>query len=487
MKKIIFLWLTIVSFASFGQTPHTDAYLENRLDSLIAGKTFQSRPSSNLTQQIIDSKVSILAPKLTNSSTLGHIWTSTGTSGLGSWQVNSGGTITIGSTPISGGTSGRLLFNVGGFVQELALGTGIAGSLGTNVGSAGAPTLFNGALGTPSSGTLTNATGLPPITGLVGWPANASGALTNNGSGTLSWVAPSIAGAWALASGGTLTGTNTIAAGSNPINFTSSLTDAITLSGANVARTSIVIENTNTLGNASFYFQNNRGSFNAYGGLLTSGSSAVGSFLGVANADLTQLIADGANSTGLAIGTLTNTSLHFGTNGTRRGGFSGAGVFDIATTPTKNNEPAQILTRNSGTGAIEYTDAGIIASTSKVGYEHRAWNNGALPSSSVASVSYHSNAYYANKTTLVARVTVVAVKTDGTASAHSTVTIRYRKDNSGTFNLDDAGTDITSDITILADVVGEINGTNPSIKVTMGVASGTFEVSQSVDFTWVTN
>lgn len=40
-------------------------------------------------------------------------------------------------------------------------GTGIAAALAVNVGSAGAPVLFNGALGTPSSGTLTNATGLP--------------------------------------------------------------------------------------------------------------------------------------------------------------------------------------------------------------------------------------------------------------------------------------------------------------------------------------
>lgn len=41
------------------------------------------------------------------------------------------------------------------------LGTGVATALAANVGSAGAPVTFNGALGTPSSGTLTNATGLP--------------------------------------------------------------------------------------------------------------------------------------------------------------------------------------------------------------------------------------------------------------------------------------------------------------------------------------
>lgn len=46
-------------------------------------------------------------------------------------------------------------------------GTGVLTALAANVGSAGAPVVFNGALGTPSSGTLTNATGLP-IGGLTG-------------------------------------------------------------------------------------------------------------------------------------------------------------------------------------------------------------------------------------------------------------------------------------------------------------------------------
>lgn len=41
------------------------------------------------------------------------------------------------------------------------LGTGVATALAVNVGSAGAPVVLNGALGTPASGTLTNCTGLP--------------------------------------------------------------------------------------------------------------------------------------------------------------------------------------------------------------------------------------------------------------------------------------------------------------------------------------
>jgi len=63
-----------------------------------------------------------------------------------------------------------------------------------------------GPLGTPSGGTLTNATGLPPTTGIVGWPANSAGVLTNNGSGVLSWgsagASPSGSGTEIQARGG---------------------------------------------------------------------------------------------------------------------------------------------------------------------------------------------------------------------------------------------------------------------------------------------
>ena len=43
------------------------------------------------------------------------------------------------------------------------LGTGVETALAVNVGSAGAFVVFNGALGTPSSGTLTSATGVVSV------------------------------------------------------------------------------------------------------------------------------------------------------------------------------------------------------------------------------------------------------------------------------------------------------------------------------------
>lgn len=72
------------------------------------------------------------------------------------------------------GVTSAIQTQLNGKQSTITFGTGVQTALGVNIGSAGAPVLFNGALGTPSSGTLTNATGLP-IAGLVASTSTAIG------------------------------------------------------------------------------------------------------------------------------------------------------------------------------------------------------------------------------------------------------------------------------------------------------------------------
>ncbi len=81
------------------------------------------------------------------------------TNGTGTVTVNSSGG--GGGTP--GGSSGDIQYNNAGAFGGITPGTGVVTALGVNVGSAGAPVLNGGVLGTPSSGTVTNLTGTASI------------------------------------------------------------------------------------------------------------------------------------------------------------------------------------------------------------------------------------------------------------------------------------------------------------------------------------
>lgn len=125
------------------------------------------------------------------------------------------------------GTAAITVTAAAGTLSGSTLASGVTASSLTSFGNS--PALVTPNLGTPTALVLTNATGLPPATGIVGWPANASGVLTNNGAGTLSWAAGG-------GISGLTTGTVPMAASSTTI-ADSIITQASSLVGVNLGAT----------------------------------------------------------------------------------------------------------------------------------------------------------------------------------------------------------------------------------------------------------
>mgnify|MGYP003350695048 FL=1 len=174
----------------------------------------------------------------------GKYLTTNGTVTSWAFPTVAASSVAVGTTTVSGGISGNILYNNAGTLGELAttgsgnvvratsptitganlgtptainlsnatalplgaitgLGTGVATALANNVGSAGAPVVNGGALGTPSSGTLTSATGLPISTGVSGLGTNVATALAVNVGVAGAFVV--LGGALGTPSSGTLT------------------------------------------------------------------------------------------------------------------------------------------------------------------------------------------------------------------------------------------------------------------------------------------
>ena len=118
-------------------------------------------------------------------------WATAGTGSVTSVAATVPSIFSIAGSPItSSGTlamtySGTALPVANGGTGITAFGTGVATALGVNVGSAGSPVVNAGVLGTPSSGTLTNATGLPISSGVSGLASGIATFLTTPTSANL--------------------------------------------------------------------------------------------------------------------------------------------------------------------------------------------------------------------------------------------------------------------------------------------------------------
>lgn len=135
----------------------------------------------------------------------------------GAWYrvIVRNGTATVGGTAYA--TSGTIIersYHSGAWANRVynetpVLGANVSTALSTAVGSAGAFVVNGGALGTPSSGTLTSCTGLPISTGVSGLAANVATFLATPSSANLAAAVTDETGTGSLvfAQNSTLSGT----------------------------------------------------------------------------------------------------------------------------------------------------------------------------------------------------------------------------------------------------------------------------------------
>lgn len=162
---------------------------------------------------------------------------STNAFSCGTSSSGGGSGLTIGTTTITSGSGGNVLYNNAGTLGEMTTtGTGTVLALATS------PTFVTPALGTPSSGTLTNATGLPVASGISGL-----------GTGIATWLAtPSSANL--LTAVTDETGTGVAVFGTAPT-FTTNLTSPKIIGGTGTTST-LTLQTTSGVGttNADMIF-----------------------------------------------------------------------------------------------------------------------------------------------------------------------------------------------------------------------------------------
>ena len=192
-------------------------------------------------------------------------------------QTFTGGIVSVSGSPITGsgtlsltvaGTSGGVPYfssgtawassaalasnalvvggGAGAAPATVTTGTGVVTALGVNTGTAGAFVVNGGALGTPSGGTLTNATGLPISTGVSGLGTGVATFLATPSSANLASAVTDETGSGLLVFGTTPALTNPTVTNYVETLYSANTSTAITVSLANGT-----VQNLTLTGNAT--------------------------------------------------------------------------------------------------------------------------------------------------------------------------------------------------------------------------------------------